>query len=267
MDKNIINSAAYEDISDHVILAISDLQQYMSNFQLYKKDSIIYCKTDFTKLLFEHLRFSKRKYILITHHSDYLIDGNWFNLKPKNIIKWFAINAIYKHPNLIPIPMGIWTSEGRAYYQSHHKIKWFIENINRFQNKTKTTDLVYCNWGDTNIKRKKIIEKISKNVKYKWTSGLEFKEYCEEMSSYKFIIAPPGNGDCDTHRAYESLYMGCFPIVIKAPFNNTFKGLPIIQVNDYSEVTNELLEESLNKTYNLEKIYIEYWHKKIMKIL
>ena len=57
--------------------------------------------------------------------------------------------------------------------------------------------------------------------------------------------------------------MGCFPIVIKNYIYDAWKELPIIQVNDYSEVTPELLEESLNKEYNLEKAYIEYWYEKI----
>ena len=194
---NIINSAAYEDLCDHVILTTNDLQQYLKNFQLYKKNCIIYCKTDFTKLLFEHLKFSNRKYILVTHHSDYSIDKNWFELKPKNIIKWFAINSAYEHSDLIRIPAGIWTSEGRAYYQSHHKIKWFIKNETKLQEKHKINDIVYCNWSDTNTKRKNVIEKL--NVKYKWISKLSFKEYCEDMSQYKFVISPPGNG-LDNHR-------------------------------------------------------------------
>ena len=54
----IINSAAYEDLADFKILFLKDLQKFMQNFQLLKQDAVIYCKTDFTPGLFEHLKFS-----------------------------------------------------------------------------------------------------------------------------------------------------------------------------------------------------------------
>jgi len=236
--------------------------QYADAFMMWQKNAIIYCKTDFTKHLFNYLRLSGRKYILITHHSDYSIDQSWFNFKPHCIKKWFAINTTYKHPDLITIPAGIWTSEGRAYYQHHHKIEWFKENRERLFNKEKDTSIVYCNWGDTNPERKKIIEKL--NVKYKWISGISYKEYCEDMASYKFIISPNGNG-LDNHRTWEALYLGCIPVVIDHYIYDGYPDLPIIRVKDYSELTEKILKESLEKEYNYEKMYLEYWKNKITK--
>jgi len=256
----IINSAAYEDIADFKILFIQDLQQLIQSFQLLRNNAIIYCKTDFTPMLFEHLKFSGRKYVLISHHSDYSIDKIRFNQKPPCIIKWYAINTTYKHPDLITIPAGIWTSEGRAYHQPHHKIQWFKDNIKNLRLNEKNTDTVYCNWGDTNLERKKIIENL--NVKYKWVHGISFKEYCEDMSKYKFVISPPGNG-IDCHRTWEALYLGCYPIVIKNMIYDDWKELPIIQVSDYSEVSEDFLSYYLNKSCNFEKLYVDYWIKRI----
>jgi hypothetical protein len=260
--KTIINSAAYEDLADFKILYIQDIQEFIRNGKILRNNAIIYCKTDFTPLLFEHLKFSGRKYVLISHHSDYSIDPFRFRDKPKSIIKWYAIHTTYKHPDLITIPAGIWTSEGRAYYQAHHKIQWFKDNIQVLWNNEKNTDTVYCNWGDTNPERKKVIEKLEKNVKYKWIHGISFKEYCEDMSKHKFIISPNGNG-LDNHRTWEALYMGCIPIVIDHYIYDGYPDLPIIRVNDYSEVTNEILQKALKKEYNYDKLYLEYWKQKI----
>jgi len=261
-----LHSAAYEDISDHVILTINDMQQYIANFQLYKKNSIIYCKTDFTKLLFEHLKFSNRKYVLISHHSDYSIDKQWFNLKPKNILKWFTINPVYKHPDLVPIPIGIKTPEGRAYHDQYFNIKWFNENTEKLNKIEKDEKTVYCNWANnTNSYRSKILKELQVPY-YKTERFSSFELYCENMSRYKFVISPPGNGiACE--RTWIALYCGCFPIVIKNYIYDAWPELPIIQVNNYSEVTPKLLEESLNKEYNFEKAYIEYWYEKIKREL
>jgi hypothetical protein len=258
--KTLINSAAYEDIADFKILFKEDFKNLIKTGQLLQKNSIIYCKTDFTIMLFEYLKFSGRKYVLITHHSDYSIDQQWFNLKPPCIKKWYAINTAYKHPDLITIPAGIWTSEGRAYYQDYHKIKWFKENKERLFNKEKSISRVYCNWGDTNPERKNVIKKLK--VPYLHQSGLSFKTYCEQMSEYKFVISPNGNG-LDNHRTWEALYLGCIPIVINHYIYDGYPDLPIIRVNDYSELTQKMLNESLEKTYTYNKMYSEYWEKTI----
>jgi len=256
---NLINSAAYEDIANHVILTQSDMQEYMRNYKLLKSDAIIYCKTDFSPLLFKHLAFSGRSYKIITHHSDYPIDQHRFNSKPSCIKKWYAINPTYKHPDLIPIPLGTKTPEGRAYHEPQYKIKWFEKNRERLFNSEKNTSRVYCNWGDTNPARNNIIKKLK--VGYLQQSGLSFETYCEQMAQYKFVISPPGNG-LDNHRTWEALYLGCIPIVIANPIYDSWQ-LPILQVKYFSEITDRILEEYLDRDCSYEMLDFEYWKKLI----
>ncbi len=260
--KKILHSAAYEDICDHVILYQQDIEEYMRNFKLFKKDCLIYCKTDFTPMLFEHLKFSGRKYVLISHHSDYPIDQRWFNLKPKNIMKWFVINPTIKHPDLLPIPIGGKTPEGRAYHDNYFNMKWFVKNLENLQNIEKNNTDVYCNWADhTNSYRSKILKEL-KVPYYKTNKLSSFETYCKDMAKYKFVISPPGNGiACE--RTWLALYANCFPIIINHFMNDAWKELPIIQVTSYTDVTPELLEEALSKKYNYEKLYLEYWQSKI----
>jgi hypothetical protein len=95
---------------------------------------------------------------------------------------------------------------------------------------------------------------------------MTFDQYAINMSYHKFVISPPGNG-IDCHRTWESLYLGCIPIVIKNKIYDEFYDLPIIQVNDYSEVTNELLNLYNNFNFKNEKLYIPYWKKQIKESL
>jgi hypothetical protein len=57
--------------------------------------------------------------------------------------------------------------------------------------------------------------------------------------------------------------MGCIPIVIKNDIYDNWPDLPILQIEDYSELTNDIMEEFLKKEFNLEMIEMEYWTKKI----
>jgi hypothetical protein len=71
----------------------------------------------------------------------------------------------------------------------------------------------------------------------------------------------------DCHRTWESLCLGCIPI-IKAPnFSQLFENLPVLIVNDWKEVTQELLNKTINdfktKLFNHEKLNLKYWVNKI----
>jgi hypothetical protein len=264
IERNILNSATYEDIADYAILKVDDFKKLDYNKNLYKQNCIIYCKTDFIHLLFEHLKFSQRKYVLITHHSDYPVGENKFKSKPNCIKKWYAINTTYKHKDLITIPLGSKTPEGREYHEPQYNIKWFEENRERLFNKEKNVSIVYCNWGDTNPDRNKIIQNLK--IRYLKQSGLSFETYCEQMSQCKFVISPAGNG-LDNHRTWEALYLGCFPIVIKNDIYDGWNDLPIIQIDSYENLSLDILNDSLEKTYNYEKLFAYYWHKRIKSSL
>lgn len=265
---NFLSAGTYEDLCHFSYSAGTPVQNsdqlslWFSAEVLYD-NAIIFCKTDYLKYLFPWLKKSMKKYILITHHSDFSITFPIFSEKPYNVKKWFAINVAYKHPDLIPIPIGLPTYKGEWYKEGDDPI-WIFNNSERLSKKEKNIDEVYCNWNLTHENRKNIIPKLQKNaLKYKLESGLTLYDYYESMSNYKFVIAPPGNGNADTYRVWEALYMGCFPIVKKLGYYDTFKELPIIQVKDYSEVTYELLNSYLNREYNYEKLYLTYWKNKI----
>ena len=115
-----INGNKFADMSDFVI----DLNNQNFNIEMYRKNSILYCKTDFINKLFNFINFSNRKYVLITHMSDYDITQSIFQSKPKSIIKWYAENATYNHSDLIPIPIGCFLAV--RYFNDKEKIVRFL---------------------------------------------------------------------------------------------------------------------------------------------
>lgn len=236
------------------------------NPDIIKQNSIVFVKKGLVNMFFNNVLHSTNKHILITHLADDPITKDEFNRKPGCVVKWYAENALYDNVDLIPIPIGLENKTGIC--QEHFKGKrdWFVENLERLRNKPKNAEEVYCNWTTNNntSTRANIVNLLKTN--YKHLEGLTYQNYYETMSDYKFIIAPSGNCDGDTHRVWEALYMNCFPIVIKHNIFKEYKDndLPIIQVNNWSEVTPEFLQESLNKTYNYEKLYMSYWKKRLI---
>jgi len=261
---DIINANTYEDLCDYSIIP-EEKKIFTPSF--LKKNGIIFCKTDYIYLLFRDLQFSKQKYVLITHHSDHPINILRFIARPSCIKKWFAVNVEHIHPDLIPIPLGLYVHKG---YWKKFFIKfdldWFENNVNRLYNNEKEIDKVYCNWSNTNSSRQDILEILDKNkIKYYWETGLPYDSYCENMSHYKFVICPAGHeGAVDTFRMWEAMHFGCIPIIIKTRLSQTCLELPMIQLNNYNKLTYDLMYSYLNKEYNMEKLYLTYWKNKIL---
>lgn len=90
-----------------------------------------------------------------------------------------------------------------------------------------------------------------------------------EIRNSKFVFCPRGNG-IDTHRLWETLYMGSIPIVRFEPqTHHLFTDLPILFIDDWSVITEEFLQEKYreitSKTWNMEKLKVGYWFDFIIK--
>lgn len=269
-----INANRFSDIGHFIIHPPSG--KFVTP-ELMSKNAIIYTKPDHINYLFEQLRFSGRSYILITHNSDYEIDQSRWNIKPPCIKKWFAINASYDHPDLIPVPMGLEdteTRDGAVAGEAGAQIPWLAENIERLRNTEKDQHTVFtsftlkyhfANGVWTNPHRVGIYESFDRNglKYYKPEQRLPYKEYCETSAKYRFHVVPIGHG-LENHRTWELLYMGCTPIVVK---NRMYKfyDLPILQVDSWDQLTNEFLQEYIDKDipHKTEQAEITYWRNRI----
>lgn len=156
------------------------------------------------------------------------------------------------------------TSIGMAYgfaLQKNNYIKCQVGNHNNLVLCAigKTTD--NPRRGDREICRNNILKTLHNNGIY--NVALDPAVYFEQLPSYKFVISPEGNG-IDCHRHYEALMAGCIPIVednplIRAKYGNA----PILWTKDYSEITQEYLEETykkmINETWDFSRLMLSWW--------
>jgi len=91
------------------------------------------------------------------------------------------------------------------------------------------------------------------------------REYCELLRQYDFVVCPRGNGR-DTHRLWESLYMGSIPIVKKGDLPpSLLSQFPIWAVESWSEVLDlnlrsEARDRIMSESWDVNKLRQSYWN-------
>jgi hypothetical protein len=91
---------------------------------------------------------------------------------------------------------------------------------------------------------------------------------------YPLWLSPRGNG-IDCHRTWEALYLDAIPIVWHSTLDSLYTNLPVLIINDWSEINeqflrNKLYEIALKKVqqppvYQYDKLRSAFWHQMILK--
>lgn len=194
------------------------------------------------------------------------------------ILHWFCQNCDYPTCNQVsPIPLGIdfhtlhrgtgWGEPHTSFIDQDANLA-IIANKNIEWNTRKNTVLLdahltsYTNPTDRLdafqvLNKKPFVELLP--------SSQPRTEYWNTVSQYKFIISPLGKG-LDCHRTWEALILGTIPIIKRTTISSLFDNLPVLQVNSYSDITEELLvsfEKSVRDnltSFSFEKTSLAYWN-------
>ena len=258
---DIVNGENLKKAADIVI----DMGDVMDLSQL-RDGSVIWAKTECIDELFDKLRDDNGKYTLITHCADHAIHKDVFMKKPACITKWYAQNVDYKHPDLIPVPIGFENHNGR-YIGGYTDFNVVNDEAFDFEQKDKLIKKIYCNVRDTHFNRKNIREVLINSGKAVVDSCNTYTEYVKKIKEFLFIASPRGNG-IDCHRTWEALYFGSIPMVERHFMYDSYN-LPIIQVDNWNNLPIELMNEYIDKYRNkqcfadIKALSMNYWIEKI----
>lgn len=241
----------------------SSLADCMTYSSLPDKDVIIlYSPTDSYERAIRFIANNPhKKFKLITHNGDKCVD---YGFIPDNLIKWYAQNLNFNHPKLEPIPIGLENQ------QWHPQKRLILGNLDKHNSKRKIKALAQFNPATFPSERDELLSNILNGNIFADISpcvnGRRFDEYANNLTNYSFCLCPRGNG-IDTHRIWESLYLGCIPIT-KYHMTHEFEyDLPIIFVEDWREITKSFLQQKLiDFDFNLFDSPIltrEYWRNRI----
>lgn len=250
-----VSGDAFRSYCDYVV----DEEDSSLNPLSVKPRSTIFVKTDYLGYFF--LRIHPRipyPYILVTHNSDYSVPGGFFSfLKDDKMIAWFGQNVDDNtHPKMHPIPIGI----ANRYWG--HGNGQMIQEVQTQKNPRE--NFLYLNFSVSTFpqEREGVYSLFAKSPFSYQSLPKNFYEYLRDLASCKFIASPRGNG-LDTHRLWEALYVGSYPIVKSSTLDPLYQDLPVIIIHDWNEVTKEFLDrkekEFKEKSFCLEKLYMDYW--------
>jgi hypothetical protein len=241
----------------------------------FANDSVVYIKTDVlvhTRPIMwrGHIHTGIPAETWITGHSDYGITVEVYNKFSQYCKRWYTVNRETSAPNLYALPLGI-TNDcddspiHRIY--GNTRMMWEISQIPRnIQNR------VYMNFSVHTFPH----ERLGVHTMFKdksWVSiGIQEntfegrKRFLLDIRNHEFVLCPRGNG-VDTHRLWETLYMGSIPILRRHIALSDFEDLPICWINSWDEITPEFLDKEKQRiestTWNLDKLTISYWKKRI----
>lgn len=207
-------------------------------------------------------------YFLFTHNADPSAPGKYTALlnDPK-ILGWFGQNP--DHDHIIPLGIGI---ANKLFEHGNEDLIRYISLLDQPKD-----IMLYVNFS------------IKSNPKERQSALDAFinKPYCtySPMGNYvsnflnlkrsKFVVSPEGIG-LDCHRTWEALIMGAIPIVKTSKLDPIFENLPVLIVNEWTDVNEELLNYTLEKYrdvdfQNIPQLTLNYWlnyiHEKKCHIL
>lgn len=270
--QNFINRWGFQFLADKVFDTTDDdlsTQKGGSTFNPadIKYGDIIFVRRNSLHEFFTQMHVNiKEPYILLTHVDDPSTPNRYITyINDPRIIVWFGIHAgVSNHPKFIPIPIGI---------NPDKRICWnkpfTHDRLMEIKNRVPKSKMLYMNFSLwTNKPVRTPIKKyfLDKQYCFNQDGKIAFWTYMREMAQYKFVLSPPGNG-IDCYRTWEALFAGCIPIVKRSHIDVLHADLPVLIVDDYTQITEDFLKkkyvEFSLKTYNFEKLYMEYWENLI----
>jgi hypothetical protein len=205
--------------------------------------------------------------------SDYIAKDEIMNfINSDYCVHLFAQNCTLKHPKVSPIPIGL---DYHTFTQYSSPLKQ-EENLNLIRKNAMSVPFYdrivkcYCNFQFcienkyyTN-ERLECLNNVNKDLcVYEPNDILRIITW-KNQTNYAFVLSPAGGG-YDCHRTWEALILGCIPIVkrFNHPFENLFEHLPVLIVDNWCDITQTLLEKTIeefkNRKFNYKKLTLEYW--------
>lgn len=257
----------------------------MLSSKMFEGMSIYVC-SDLLKFFVKNiLPRIRHTFVLVSGDSDMCVPDDALSrvetkllLSNPYLSKWLTQNSIIRGPKIVQVPIGLdyhtlfqnpshsWRSDGEGVFPREQE-----EILNRlriqmvpFHNRN---PLIYVNFTLKNDKfhqRRSALSEIPPSL-------LHHQDFTNRTENWKnttrfaFVLSPFGDG-IDCHRTWEALCLGAIPI-IKAPFQEMFEGLPVLIVREWSDVTRDLLDKTLQtfqqKEFRYEKLTLNYWVQKM----
>jgi hypothetical protein len=249
---------------------------------------VVYLCTDMVpQFVREHLPRRNTAFTLVTGDSDLAVAAGPIAERVLDaltshpmLVAWYAQNRVFEHPKLHAMPIGLdyhtlSPSEGggRAHpwgrrcvpVEQERQLAQIAASAGSI---TAKKPLAFCNWhfaierGD----RRECRRRASPSAVL-YQRDVTTREASWRLNTqYAFTLSPAGAG-LDCHRTWEALLLGSIPVVRRSPLEALFARLPVVVVDDWSEVTPTLLRSELDRitrtSFDFSQLELGYWKARI----
>ena len=198
---------------------------------------------------------------IICGHSDDSVTDEIVQLYPAG--SWWGVNSQSTHVRGLPLGITNHTHESHL-HQVFGDVQMMVDVAAEPRN---VKGLVYANFVVDNHPSRGPLMEFAKSKSWITTGTpvqtLEGRRaFLQEVRNHQFVLCPPGGG-VDTHRLWETLYMGSIPIVKRDIAHDGWQDLPILFVDSWDDVTEDRLIAEQRRieasTWNMEKLKVGYW--------
>lgn len=263
---------------------LAEINERLNAFPGLDRPISIYICTDalpdFSKRVLPNIR---RAFTLVSGDSDMPVNlsmlGETISLisNHPHLNVWFAQNKDFEHPKIRALPIGldlhskwieptIWGGGMILPALQEQELRSILTDSLPWAQRA---PLAYCDWvmaldrGD----RQECKERIESCICVYPQESIARSQAWAQQAQFEFVVSPAGAGT-DCHRTWEALALGCVPIVKQSGITSLFDDLPVIVVQDWSEVTRELLDakrqEMQTQTFDFSTLLMSYWKNQIV---
>jgi hypothetical protein len=236
-----ITGDTIRSFADHVFDETTDTADWAGRAVSVQHGDIVFLKTDYMAQFFEGaFPRVRHNFVLATHNSDSSAPATFgAYLDDPKLLAWYAMNPDIVHPKLVPMPIGFanthWPHGSPAALQDAFDVARGPWQTRRH--------CVYVNFnvGTNQAMRSQALNHgASLKGAYFRRERVNYSDYLVDLSNSKYVLSPPGNG-MDCHRTWEAALLGAIPIVESSLLDPLYKGLPVVVVQHWGEITDKLI--------------------------
>ncbi len=252
---------------------------------------VVYLCTDMVpQFVREHLPRRSTPFTLVTGDSDLAVAAGPIAERVLDalashpmLVAWHAQNRVFRHPKLHSMPIGLDyhtlsppEGGGRAHPWGARRVpvdqeRQLVQIARSAGPIAAKEPIAFCNWHFTIERgdRRECHRRVDPSA-VSYQSDFATRDASWRMNKrFAFTLSPAGAG-LDCHRTWEALLLGSVPVVLRSPLDELFTQLPVVIVDDWSEVTPARLCSELDRiarnSFDFSQLELGYWTARIQSL-
>lgn len=255
-----LSQAFFRSLADAVITCKKDLEEV--NKKSLPDCQILYIRSDFLEEYLTNFSSCISPSKIISGSSDTKIQFPVIDYLPDTVKSVYIQNSFVSDgKRIFTLPIGI-----EDLSLALNGLPVLLSGVRA----TKRNSILVGPFSPNNSERIELLKMFNNSsLVHVVSERMDPSSYAKLAKRFKFIACPAGNG-IDTHRVWETLYRGSFPIVKKSAWSQSLKemGIPIVEVNSWeyleSIIESFICVEPPDPT-NLEMIWSHHWENTLLE--